>query len=117
MYLCYVQVGCTVVAVLMHFFYLAAFFLMLVEAIELLICIIFVFHHKRKSETTMLIVAGWCTYQRVALIITRTFSFSHIVVHVHTLESLSVILPVVPAVIVAICLAITRTEGYGGSKT
>jgi hypothetical protein len=34
-----------------------------------------------------------------------------------TLHCLAVILPVVPAVIVAICLAITRTEGYGGSKT
>lgn len=77
------QIGCKVVAALLHYFFLVSFFMMLLEGIMLVVYIVCIFHVVRKSHTVVLIVAAW----------------------------------VIPAIIVGVSLAITKTNGYGTDTT
>jgi len=69
------EVGCKVVAALLHYFFLASFFIMLAEGVQLVLYVIFVFHQRRKTETALLLFAAWfipMVIVGVSLGITRT---------------------------------------------
>ncbi|XP_059174380.1 mucin-17-like [Physella acuta] len=77
------EVGCTIVAVCLHYFFLSAIFLMLAEGLNIVRLIIIVFTSSSKSFVRYLLLISYG----------------------------------IPMVIVAISLAITKAQGYGGRSS